>query len=167
MKIVTGNKNKQDEIKQFINFEFIDIDLKEVYSNKPEIIVAYKAQLAKEIVKDDVIVEDITMYVNNKFYPDIKWKQNELKDNDIVELVLSVAVYTDKIRVYQKRLRGIIKLNKCNKYDFGFDNIFFIKDKCLGDYKKDIPLRNLYKNLYNPEYTFSKLPEWNGKYQNS
>ena len=173
MKIVTGNKNKQQEIEKFIKEDFINIDLKEVLGNNITIAL-YKAKLAKEKVKDDVIVEDITLYVNNEFVPEIKWKQNELKENDKVQLILTLAK-TEKniVKIYTKKLNGVIYLNKCNKYNFGFDNIFFVNNKTsLGDYKLKNPLRKIYKEIIKksiqPEYIFNldNIKEYNGKYQN-
>ena len=61
----------------------------------------------QEKLSEDVIVEDVTMYVNNKFYPDIKVKQNELKEDDYMKLVLTIAkTENGKVKIVSKRLKG-------------------------------------------------------------
>ena len=180
MKIVTGNKNKQKEISDIIKnakiaqkIEFVEKDLKEVVSDNIQIIIQ-KAKEASKHIDDDFIVEDITMYINNKFVPDIKWRQNELKENDRIQVILTIAKKEgDYVKVYEKRINGIIHLNRCNRYHFGFDNVVFINNKIpLGEYKEIYPLRAIYKDILkddiHPDYVFrlTDIPKWSGKYQN-
>ena len=178
--IVTGNENKRKEIEQFIlgdDIEFFDIDLREIKANSPSLIVAYKLLEAlkhlSHISDDDlVVVEDLTMEVNGKFIPDIKWKQDELKDGDKVKIILTIGVADKNFgRIFRKELLGFVKKVKCDKYDFGFDNIVFIGNQCLGDYKKKHPLRDIYKDIFDKSkirlvYNLNNLPEWTGEYQN-
>jgi len=172
MLIITGNKNKQNEIKQFIDAEFLNIDLKEVYSNNIDIIIHKIKEALKFTDSKEFMVEDITMYINDVFYPDIKWKQDKLKEGDKVKIILTVGKFENGlIKVFTKELNGIVHLNKCDKYHFGFDNIIFINNICLGDYKIKNPLRKLYldiiENKINPFSTIeiSNVQDWNGKYQ--
>ena len=180
MKIITGNKNKQQEIKNVIKdikvndtIEFIEEDLKEVKGNNIEIII-YKAKEALKLTDDNFVIEDITMFVNNTFVPDIKWRQDELKDGDRIQIILTIAKKDGEyLNIYEKRIDGIICLNKCDRYDFGFDNVVFVNnEKPLGEYKEEIPLRKIYKDILmgdiRPEYKIklSAVPEWKGEYQN-
>ena len=175
MVIVTGNKNKSEEIKKFVNIPVKEIDFKEIKANNPTLIALYKAKEAYEKICEDVIIEDVTMYVNNRFYPDIKVKQEELKEDDYVELVLTIAkTENGKVKIVSRRLKGVIHKNRCQKYDFGFDNVFFVLDKeCLGDYKQKHPLRNIYREVYlndlHYDYIFdlNSIKDWEKDFQNA
>jgi len=176
--VVTGNKNKRKEIKKFLsnkNVKFFDLDLREIYTDTPELIVIYKLLEATKFINNqsnDLVVEDITMEVNGEFIPDIKWKQNELKNNDKVKIILTIGVAKNQIaKIYQKTIEGVVKKDICKKYEFGFDNIVFIGNQCLGDYKRKHPLRDLYKEIFNENkikltYNLNDLPKWTGNYQN-
>ena len=176
--VVTGNKNKQIEIsKQIKNAKFVDLDLKEVYSDYITIIV-YKIKETLKHIKisenEILMVEDVTMFVNGKFYPDIKWKQKNLKENDKVLLLLSIGKFQNgKIEVFSKKINGTIHFGICDDFSFGFDNIMIVNDKiCLGHYKEKNPLRKLFKEVLNsklsPEFSINikNVKSWNGKYQN-
>lgn len=177
IKVVTGNKNKQEEISQYIKAEFIDLDLKEIDGNYVDIIL-YKLKEALNHIKlepkEILMVEDVTLFVNDKFYPDIKWKQDELKEFDKVKMILSIGKYQNgKIEVYTKKLEGEIHFGLCNEFEFGFDNILMIGKYALGEYKKLKPIRNLFKEIIDdkiqPEYSIEidKIEPWVGKYQNA
>jgi len=173
MLVITGNKNKQNEIKNFIETDFLDIDLKEVYANFYDIVIHKIKEALKYTDEKEFMLEDITMYVDNDFFPDIKWKQDDLQEGQYVELILTIGKYNNGIiDLYTKRLKGYIHFGLCDKYDFGFDNIFMVGKYCLGDHKKLKPLRSLYKdileNKVKPEFSIDikEIPEWSGKFQN-
>jgi inosine/xanthosine triphosphate pyrophosphatase family protein len=183
MKIVTGNAYKQKEIEKelknsnIINeqIEFVNLDLKEVMGDNIQIII-HKAIDAKKAVGDsDIIVEDVTLNVNNEFVPDIKWKQENLNENDRVQMILTLAkTEKNKIKVYEQRIDGVIHLNQCSEhYSFGFDNIFFVNNKIpLGKFKEKQPLRKIYKDIFlnyiRPLYIFDmkNINVWEGAFQN-
>ena len=173
--VIVTDKNRGKEIKKNVDFSVKELDFKKIKVNNPVLIALYKAKEAQEKLNDNVIVEDATMYVNNKFYPDIKVKQNELKEDDYVELVLTIAkTENGKIKIVSRRLKGVIHKNKCQKYDFGFDNVFFVLDKeCLGDYKQKHPLRNIYREVYlndlHYDYIFdlNSIKNWEKDFQNA
>ncbi len=176
--IVTGNKNKQKEIKEILSedqykLNFFDIDLDEVLADDPETIVIYKTLDAQKIIeKNNIVTEDTTLFVNGEFFPEIKWKMDELKEGDVVEMIVTLGYYRDEvIYIYQNKIEGIIHLDRENKYSFGFDNILFIGDKCLGDYKLEHPIRDVYKELGYDKYIknvdIKSIDPWNGEWQNS
>lgn len=159
--INTGNPNKQKEIKKILgnknNIKFLEYDLPEIDSKNPLEIVIYKTKLLKELVgkinKEDILVtEDVTFKVNGNFVPDIKWRINELKQNDKIEMFFSIGIYDAKEKIfkaYKKTLTGKIDLKQPKNFNFGFDNIFIVKGKQFGEYKKENNPRILYKEIIN------------------
>jgi len=169
--INTGNKKKQKEIQELIDKEvkFTSFDLPEIKSQNPLEIVIYKTKLLKDILqtKDILITEDVTFEINGIFEPEIKWKINELKQNDKIKMILSIGMYNPKnntFEAFKKVITGKIDLNQPNNFNFGFDNIFIVKNKQFGEYKKQNNPRKLYKELLSkkPDYKIEadKINKW-------
>ena len=61
--LVTGNKNKlrewQEVLPANVQIDTVDVDLDEIQSDDPEVIVADKARRAYEKVGKPVVVEDV------------------------------------------------------------------------------------------------------------
>ena len=170
MIFVTGNKFKQQEIRNVLkNVEFADIDLKEVYSMNPFEIVIYKLLEAKKILnRDKIMVEDVTMNVNNIFCPDIKWKIDELKQNDKVTMIHTLGYLEgDFVYLFKREISGVVDLLAPKKYEFGFDNIFIVDGYQYGEAKKfdkyNIRKQNLEDYIrfnYDKKINANTIGEW-------
>jgi len=151
-------------------------DLPEVDSKVIDVII-YKSIAAGK----NVIVEDTTLTIDGEEIVDIKWKVNELKNNNSLTPAIwkTYIAYNDGeyIRLYEGLVNGVIVPDSKDK-GYGFDPYFLPdgsdvtlavlaqegnKDKFSARQKA---LINLISNRLFDRVEIKDIPEWNGKYQN-
>ena len=177
--IVSSNENKIREFKRIMPELKIKkgIDLKEILSNKDEVIV-YKV---KDLNMDFHIVEDTILETfntkSNKWEEivDIKFKLGQLENLSLVRWVTSLGYSDGKyIYVYRGVTEGLLN-TKMKLKGFGFDNQFYPKGSDMNYYELDKEgLKDNYsarskalKNLKNNNLLFKKELDSlrRGKYQ--
>jgi len=137
---ITGNPGKIKEVQEIIpNVEHIELDLKEIQSLDPEVVIGEKLKEAVKQQEGEFFIEDTSLYLDclNGFPgPLIKWFLERLGGEGIYELiekyddrgarVKNVIGYSDgekDIHFFIGELRGKIVSPK-GKNGFGWDNIF-------------------------------------------
>lgn len=92
---VTGSQNKFDEAKQIItDIEHQDLDLVEVQGVDPKPIIAHKLEEAKKTLQGNLVVEDISLYLEalgGLPGPLIKWFMKTIGNDGIVKITESFS----------------------------------------------------------------------------
>lgn len=187
----TSNKTKIEEFKKYIPaLKFINgPDIKEVAGDYLDVII-YKSK----DMGPGFLVEDTILIVNGIEVVDIKWKIDELKENDKAKWITTLA-FNDgqEISVYKGSIDGVITKKKGSE-GFAFDPYFIpieLMNKNMLDFDINYDLQGLtlaeldnlgFKYLFsarkkaidnlkkNKSLFIKKLkeiPEWTGSYQNS
>jgi len=163
--LITSNQGKVREFKRFLpNIEHLAIDLPEVQSLDPKVVIADKLAVARQKYDGAFIVEDTSLYLDglNGFPgPLIKWLTQAVgnegvykltqKINDSGAVAKTVIGYADpkgEVHYFEGELRGtIVAPVSMAGEGFGWDEIF--KPEGLSetfaemgeDYKKDFSMR--------------------------
>lgn len=99
--LITGNKGKLEEFKTFLpQLNHLDIDLPEIQSLDPRVVVQSKLIEARKVEKNiGLIVEDTALYLDclNGFPGAlIKWLLESMKDTGIYNICKSIENYGAK-----------------------------------------------------------------------
>lgn len=138
--LVTGNKNKAQEIKTFVpNLEVLDIDLPEIQEVDSKKVIEKKLLTAQEHTDGALIVEDTSLTLdclNGLPGPLIKWFQQTIGNIGIYEIAdhyrnygaqakVSIGLYMEgqPITYFEGTLSGKI-VSPRGKNGFGWDDIF-------------------------------------------
>lgn len=134
--LVTGNQHKLEEWRRLVpasvNLESVDIDLDEVQSDDPRVIMEDKVRRAYEIVQRPVIVEDISAGLDRlgglpgpfvKFFisrlgPDALWQLSGMREEPMT--VSCAAAYFDGkgVVAVQGSVRGTVVAPRGESYGF-------------------------------------------------
>lgn len=137
---ITGNKNKFRELKEIIpGLTMLEIDLDEIQSLDPQIIIEHKLREAIKKKGGEFIIEDTSLYLDglNGFPgPLIKWMLETIGNKGIYEIaksfnnfgvtaktVIGHADHTGKISCFEGSLKGNV-VKPRGKTNFGWDTIF-------------------------------------------
>ncbi len=139
LQIITGNPNKFRELSQFIpNASQIDIDLPEIQSTDPEIVITAKLAEAQKHAAGNHVVEDTSLSLdclNGLPGPLIKWFLKSIGTNGLYELcekygnfgataktVLGLSI-DGEMQFFSGEIRGQIVAPRGDN-GFGWDEIF-------------------------------------------
>jgi inosine triphosphate pyrophosphatase len=176
MIFVSSNQHKIQEVKKILPNIKIEKgkDLREVDSNKPYVIVMYKAKEAGK----NYLVEDVVMKINGILRNDIKWIHKNLKLGAKVEWIVTYGYNNGEyIFCYDGHLKGVI-VEPRGKSNFGFDMVFQPSgvNKTLAELNNEgkkekfsaryIALQNVKKNKFFKKIKITEIKEWKGLYQN-
>ena len=137
---VTGNKGKFDEVQAIIkDVEQLDIDLAEIQSDDPKVIIEAKLREARISCKGEILVEDTSLYfdgMGNLPGPLIKWFIKSLGILGLYKLskntgsakarAVTIFGYLDSSGIasfYAVEISGQIVAPRGN-FGFGWDPIF-------------------------------------------
>lgn len=137
---ITGNKGKFDEASKIItDLEQKDIDLAEIQSLDPKVIIQAKLEEAKKNIQGNIVVEDGGLYIeslNGLPGPLIKWfmkaldndglyKITESFDNKKAEakVIIGVSFEDGSVEYFEGSIAGIIVAPR-GENGFGWDKIF-------------------------------------------
>lgn len=139
--LVTGNKNKLEEVKQILNINLKSekIDLDEIQSLSLYEICEHKVKEAYKIIKKPVIVEDTGFFLdelNGLPGPFIKFFNSELGNNSMIKLLgnsknrkaysMTISAYYDGENLIfgVGKLKGEVTTELKKGEGFGFDFCF-------------------------------------------
>jgi non-canonical purine NTP pyrophosphatase (RdgB/HAM1 family) len=137
---ITGNKGKFDEASKVItDLEQKDIDLAEIQSLDPKVIIQAKLEEAKKNIAGNIVVEDNGLYIeslNGLPGPLIKWfmkaldndglyKITESFDNKKAEakVIIGVSFEDGDVEFFEGTISGTI-VSPRGENGFGWDKIF-------------------------------------------
>jgi non-canonical purine NTP pyrophosphatase (RdgB/HAM1 family) len=138
---ITSNKNKLKQVQDHLKhpIEHIDIDLTEIQSLDPIMIVEHKAKEAYKLVKKPVLVEDTSVIFNalGKLPgPFIKWFYDEIGLDGMCRLLDSyedrsalawiLFAYYDgvELHIFDAKQSGMITDKPRGEHGFGWNPIF-------------------------------------------
>lgn len=179
MRLVTSNPNKLREFKELgLDLDIAPgIDLKEVQGNINEVIL-HKAKDAGP----GLVVEDTVLLVNGEEVVDIRWRVQEMAQQEGAEAAWVVSLgHNDGefIRVYRGTIRGTLVNRVPREGSFGFNPYFIPQGSELTLDELDVLGRkkhfsaraaaatDLMVNHHILKVALSDLPQWTGDYQNS
>lgn len=140
MIFITGNKGKFDEASKIItDLEQKDIDLAEIQSLDPKVIIQAKLDEAKKVVQGNIVVEDGGLYIeslNGLPGPLIKWFMKAL-DNEglfkitesfenkkaIAKVIIGVSFESGTVEFFEGSISGTI-VSPRGDNGFGWDKVF-------------------------------------------
>ena len=141
---ITGNPGKAKYLADYfeIPVEHIKLDLKEIQSTNLKEVVEDKAKRAYEIVKDIVIVEDVSLSfsaLGGLPGPLIKWFLETLGNEGLCRLLdgkdrgataeVEFAICDENgVHTFGGLIEGSIAQEPCGEKGFGWDPIFIPKD---------------------------------------
>lgn len=137
---ITGNKGKFDEASKIItDLEQKDIDLTEIQSLDPKVIIRAKLEEAKKQVGGNIIVEDGSLCIdaikglpgpmakwflkilgNNGFYKMVK---NYEDKRATINVILGVSFENETTQFFEGSISGVIVAPR-GENGFGWDKIF-------------------------------------------
>ncbi len=137
---ITGNQGKFGEASKIIpELEQKDIDLVEIQSLDPKVIIQSKLEEAKKNIQGNIVVEDGSLYIeslNGLPGPLIKWFMKAL-DNDglykiteslesnkaIAKVIIGVSFESGIIEFFEGSISGVI-VSPRGENGFSWDKIF-------------------------------------------
>jgi non-canonical purine NTP pyrophosphatase (RdgB/HAM1 family) len=165
MILVTGNEGKLREFRSILgdSLESRAIDLDELQSLDPEVIIKHKLQQAFEIIKSTVIVEDTSLCIDALGgLPGtlIKWFESSLSLNKIVKMARSLQVedelsatastavgwYDGKDIIFVTGITKGIIVEPKGENKFGWDPIFVPDGSNKTQAEMDITEKNIYSS---------------------
>jgi len=170
--LITGNENKLNEAKQFINrIEGLNIELTEIQSINPYEIIKHKLEEAKKFHKSNFIVEDTSLSfecLNGLPGPLIKWFLKTIGNKGLVDIIKN---YENK-KASAKCIIGISKTGNINFFEgtvegkivsergsngFGWDKIF-VPDGYEKTFAEMLPEEK--NKISHRKIAFEKLKEY-------
>lgn len=138
---VTGNKNKFREYQKILgpsfNLKRVNLDLEEIQSIEPSLIVKNKAKLAFSKIKKPVLVEDGGVFIDDfNGFPGalIKWMVNSISLKKICRIIgknrkakikISIGYFNGRIyKEYQAEMSGQIAESPRGQKGWEWDKIF-------------------------------------------
>lgn len=139
---ITGNQNKADYLARSlgIQLEHRNVDLDEIQSSDPQVVIEHKVRQAYHLIKAPIIIEDTALSFNAlgglpgpfvKFFVDI---DNGLEimcrmlDGFDDKSAYASAIYAyydgETLKFFNGRLDGIISQHPRGKGGYGWDSIF-------------------------------------------
>lgn len=166
IKVVTGNKNKFNELNEIakeynIQLEMINLPKFEIQADTLEEIVKYSAALVYSMIKEPIILEDSGLFIEalNGFPgPYTKYVRETIGIDGILKLMKNVEnrrayfktalAYADEseVRIFTGEVYGEISYEARGDKGFGFDPIF-IPNGCKKTFAElDIHEKNKYSH---------------------
>lgn len=166
IKLVTGNKNKFEELneiaKQYnIQLEMINLPKFEIQSDKLEEIVRYAALVIYTMLKEPILLEDSGLFIDAlKGFPGpyTKFVKQTIGIEGILKLMSNVEnrrayfktalAYADEgeIRIFTGEVYGKISYEARGNKGFGFDPIFIPENSDKTFAELDISEKNKYSH---------------------
>jgi len=142
---ITGNNNKFIEVQKIIpNLKQLDIDLAEIQSLDPQEVIKHKLQEGLKQGKNNIIVEDTSLFFNNlNGLPGTftKYFLKSLKAEGLYKLAKSFNAFnatalatvgyakdTNNIKFFTGEVKGKIVPERLTERSFGWDGIFEVED---------------------------------------
>lgn len=152
---ITGNKGKFDEASKIItDLEQKDIDLVEIQSLDPKVIIQSKLEEAMKNIAGNIIVEDNGLYIeslNGLPGPLIKWFMKSLDNDGLYKItesfdnkkaeakvIIGVSFEDGKVDFFDGSIEGTI-VSPRGENGFGWDKIFMPNgfDKTFAEMKPE------------------------------
>ena len=171
---ITGNENKIKEARELlgINVGHEKIDLDEIQSLDPKVVISHKLDQAYDLLKKPVFVEDVSLELSalNGFPgPLIKFFLNSLGRQKICDIVHSlhdtkvvakatIGYKDDKsVRFFEGSVLGDIAKSPLGDSGFGWDPIFIRKGESKSFAQMSLEDKN--KNSHR-SVAFEKFKNW-------
>lgn len=139
--LVTGNKNKVEQVKHFLNLDFkhLDLDLDEIQSLDTDLVAEHKVKQAYLAVGEPVFVFDTSVEIaclNGFPGPLIKWFYQTLTLKKVCQIVHQFSDHSvivkntltfydgQKIKHFRSEVQGTIAKEPLGQNGFGWDSIF-------------------------------------------
>lgn len=139
---ITGNQNKANYLSKSLglSLEHQKVDLDEIQSLDPKVIIEHKVKQAYQIIKKPVLVEDTSLVFNAlnglpgpfvKFFveaPNGLENMCRMLDGFTDRSAYGTAIYGyyngQEYRFFEAKLHGLIAQHPCGDGGYGWDSIF-------------------------------------------